>query len=154
MPQGVTNAPSTFQHLMDRCMGDTNLKEVLKFLDDIIVFSETLKEHEERLMKVLNSLQFPDSPLLLGELNCFDPHNKVLYRKRQDNGRFTYQLILPEEFRTVFLQSLHNDMGHLGIKRTLDLVQTRFFWPKMAADVERKVKTCDWCIHRKGPPDH
>lgn len=31
MPQGVTNAPSTFQRLMERCMGDINLKEVLVF---------------------------------------------------------------------------------------------------------------------------
>ncbi len=57
MPQGVTHVPSTFQRLMERCMGDMNLKEVLVFLDDIIVFSKTLEEHEARLMKVLNRLR-------------------------------------------------------------------------------------------------
>lgn len=57
MPQGVTNAPSTFQRLMERCMGEMNLKEVLVFLDDIIVFSKTLEEHEVRLMKVLACLR-------------------------------------------------------------------------------------------------
>lgn len=56
MPQGVTNAPSTFQRLMKRCMGEMNLKEVLVFLDDTIVFSKTLEEHEVRLMKVLTRL--------------------------------------------------------------------------------------------------
>ncbi len=50
MPQGVTNAPSTFQRLMERCRGDINLKEVLVFLDDLIVFSRTLEEHERRLL--------------------------------------------------------------------------------------------------------
>lgn len=49
------------------------------------------------------------------------------------------QLILPEELRAVVLQSFHNDMGHLRIERTIDLVRTRFYWPKMAADVEKKV---------------
>lgn len=44
MPQGVTNAPSTFQHLMERCMDEMNLKEVLEFFDDIIAFSKTLEE--------------------------------------------------------------------------------------------------------------
>ena len=57
MPQGVTNAPSTFQRLMEKCVGDLHLSEVLVFLDDLIVFSDTLEEHEARLMKVLNRLR-------------------------------------------------------------------------------------------------
>lgn len=57
MPQGITNASSTFQRLMEKCMGDMNLKEVIVFLDDIIVFSKTLEEHEARLLKVLNHLK-------------------------------------------------------------------------------------------------
>ncbi|XP_058492814.1 uncharacterized protein LOC131464383 [Solea solea] len=87
------------------------------------------------------------------EWNRLELHNQVLYRRRQDGGRVTHQLVLPEELRAVVLQSLHNDMGHLGIERTLDLVRTRFYWPKMAADVEKKVKTCDRCIRRKAQPD-
>ncbi len=55
MPQGITNAPSTFQRLMQRCMGD--LKEVLVFIDDLIFFSKTLEEHETRLMQVLKRLR-------------------------------------------------------------------------------------------------
>lgn len=38
MLQGVTNAPSTFQRLMECCMGELNLKEVLVFIDDLIIF--------------------------------------------------------------------------------------------------------------------
>ncbi len=57
MPQGVTNAPSTFQRVMEKCMGSLNLKEVMVFLDDLIVFSATLEEHEERLMHVLGKLK-------------------------------------------------------------------------------------------------
>lgn len=57
MPQGVTNAPSTFQCLMERCVGDLHLNEVLVFLDYLIVFSEMLEEHEARLMKVLTLLR-------------------------------------------------------------------------------------------------
>lgn len=45
IPQGATNAPSTFQRLMEKCMGDMNLKEVVVFLDDLIVFLKTLEEH-------------------------------------------------------------------------------------------------------------
>ena len=57
MPQGITNAPSTFQRLMERCMGNLNLKEVLVFIDDLIIFSPTLEEHEQRLKRVLQRLK-------------------------------------------------------------------------------------------------
>ncbi|XP_035862265.1 uncharacterized protein LOC118496109 [Sander lucioperca] len=57
MPQGVTNAPSTFQRVMEKCMGGMNLREVLVFLDDVIVFSATLEEHEDRLLRVLQRLK-------------------------------------------------------------------------------------------------
>ena len=40
MAFGLTNAPATFQRLMERCMGELNLKECLIFLDDSLVFSE------------------------------------------------------------------------------------------------------------------
>lgn len=57
MPQGLTIAPSTFQRLMEKCMGNLHLKEVLVFLDDLIIFSDTLEEHESRLLRVLRRLK-------------------------------------------------------------------------------------------------
>ncbi|KAI5087043.1 hypothetical protein C0J45_24413, partial [Silurus meridionalis] len=51
------------------------------------------------------------------------------------------------------LKSLHDDMGHMGVERTLDLVRKRFYWPKMSAEVETKVKTCNRCIRRKAMPE-
>ncbi|KAL0157149.1 hypothetical protein M9458_048395, partial [Cirrhinus mrigala] len=57
MPQGVTGAPATFQRLMERAMGDMHLLEAIVYLDDIIVFGQTLEQHEERLLKVLDRLE-------------------------------------------------------------------------------------------------
>lgn len=68
MPQGVTNAPSTFQRLMERCMGDLHLKEVLVFLDDLIIFLDTLEEHKSRLLRVLHRLK--DYGLKLSSDKC------------------------------------------------------------------------------------
>jgi hypothetical protein len=53
---GLCNAPSTFQRLMERCMGDLHLKECLIFLDDILVYSKTFDEHIERLQAVFSRL--------------------------------------------------------------------------------------------------
>ena len=57
MPFGLCNAPATFQRLMERCMGDMNLRDCLIYLDDIVVFSSTFEEHIERLEAVFRRLQ-------------------------------------------------------------------------------------------------
>lgn len=47
------------------------------------------------------------------------------------------------------MENLHDNMGHLGIERTIDLTWSQFYWPRMAMDVENKVKTCNRCVCRK-----
>ncbi len=60
--------------------------------------------------------------------------------------------MLPEELRSSVMSSLHDRIGHMGMERTLDLVRAQFYWPKMAADVEKKIRTCGRCVQRKSPP--
>ncbi|RXN02811.1 Retrovirus-related Pol polyprotein from transposon 412 [Labeo rohita] len=97
--------------------------------------------------------QLPDLPLLLRELNRFELHNDILFRRRQVGSQTAYQLVLPAELRNTVLTSLHDHMGHMGVDRTLDLVRARFCWPKMVKDVERKVRTCGRCVRRKARPE-
>lgn len=96
--------------------------------------------------------EIPDLPLLLRELTRLELHNNVLVRRRNVGGEHTYQLVLPEECRPEVLFQLHDQMGHLGIERTLDLARSRFFWPRMSADVHNKIKTCERCVRRKSQP--
>lgn len=56
------------------------------------------------------------------------------------------------ELRAFALHSLYDDMGHMGVERVLDLVRARYFWPKMAASFEKKIRTCDRCVRRKALP--
>ena len=39
------------------------------------------------------------------------------------------QLVLPETFRKHALQSCHDDLGHLRIEWTIDLLRDHFCWP-------------------------
>lgn len=71
MPQGITNAPSTFQGLMEKCVGEMNLKEVLVFFDDLIIFSSSLEKHEQRLKRVLQRLRDYGLKLAPGKCKFF-----------------------------------------------------------------------------------
>ena len=54
MPLRLTNAPATFQHLMQKCLGNLHLQNHIIYLDDITIFSKTPKEHWDRLRDVLS----------------------------------------------------------------------------------------------------
>ncbi|KAJ8375794.1 hypothetical protein SKAU_G00063740 [Synaphobranchus kaupii] len=70
---------------------------------------------------------------------------------KKPSGEQVTQLVLPAEFRGAVLRSLHDNMGHLGVERTTDLLRGRFYWPKMAWDAELYVKNCGECVMRKTP---
>ena len=57
MSFGFTNAPATFQKLMERYMGELHFKECLIHLDDIIIFSKTFDEHIKHLDNVFKQLE-------------------------------------------------------------------------------------------------
>lgn len=97
--------------------------------------------------------ELPELPLLLREWNRLELDDEVLYRRRREEDKPVLQLVLPPALRSTVLTSLHSDMGHMGIERTLDLVRQRFFWPKMAAEVEHFIKTCGRCVRRKTLPE-
>ena len=56
MPFALTNAPATFQCLMESCLGDMHLKRCIIYLDDIIVFSKIPEQHLQRLRGVFEKL--------------------------------------------------------------------------------------------------
>ena len=57
MSFGLTNAPATFQRLMETCLGDLNLHWCIIYLDDIVIFSKDLASHLERLKAVFWKLE-------------------------------------------------------------------------------------------------
>ncbi|KAL6323857.1 hypothetical protein AAG906_005853 [Vitis piasezkii] len=57
MPFGLTNAPATFYALMNKIFHPYLDKFVVVYLDDIVIDSNTLKEHVEHLKKVFKILR-------------------------------------------------------------------------------------------------
>ena len=49
--------------------------------------------------------------------------------------------------------ALHDDYGHLGMEKTLGLLQEWFFWPKMMEDACNHIRTCERCTRYKQPQE-
>ena len=61
------------------------------------------------------------------------------------------QFVLPKRFISKVILACHDDNGHLGVERTLRLLQEKVFWPKMAEDVQTHIHTCERCLRFKQP---
>ena len=57
MPLGLTNAPATFMDLMNRVFSPYLDKFVIVFIDDILVYSSSPKEHAKHLRTILQILR-------------------------------------------------------------------------------------------------
>ena len=55
LPFGLSNAPGTFQHVINRIFGQH--KFVLAYMDDILIFSNTAEEHLQHLRMVCETLR-------------------------------------------------------------------------------------------------
>ena len=71
MPYRLCNAPATFQHLMQNCLGELNLTYALIYLDDVIIYSKTKEEHLVRLHAVLERFMEHGLKLKLSKCNFF-----------------------------------------------------------------------------------
>ncbi|KRZ83348.1 Protein NYNRIN [Trichinella sp. T8] len=63
------------------------------------------------------------------------------------------QELVPRALRSDVMRSLHNSRyaGHLGERRTLSRIRSRFYWPGMSGGVHLWCRTCSHCAVRKRP---
>ena len=59
------------------------------------------------------------------------------------------QFVLSKSNRWKATLALHDNYGHLGMEKTLGLLQERFFWPKIIEDVCNHIRTCERCTRYK-----
>ena len=93
----------------------------------------------------------PESAWMFRERSRLVLKDGVLYRRRSVENSEKLQSVLPNSLKPRVLQGFHNELGHLGRDKTLDLIRQRFCWPGMEKDVEKHIASCDRCIKRKSP---
>ena len=74
---------------------------------------------------------------------------RIFFRGEDGKSR----LCLPAHFRRTVWQELHENFGHLGAARMRQLIDERFWWPRLRQDVKRLAKGCRACaIHKDLTP--
>lgn len=53
LPMGLCNSPATLQTLMNRVFGDLYDRQTLVYLDDLLVYSKSMDDHQRALRIVL-----------------------------------------------------------------------------------------------------
>ncbi|KAL7870478.1 hypothetical protein SRHO_G00079750 [Serrasalmus rhombeus] len=97
------------------------------------VIGEVLKYWDQKVRP--NSIQRqPMSKSTLALLRQWDhlvQKDDVLYRRvfRPDGAEEGLQLVLPTCLKNEVLVQLHQDHGHQGVERTMELVRKRCYWP-------------------------
>ena len=71
MLYGLCNAPATFQHLMQNCLGELNLSFSMVYLDDMIMYSKTPEDHLTQLQTIFDCLAHHGLKLKLSKCHFF-----------------------------------------------------------------------------------
>ena len=77
MPFGLTNALATFERLMQSCMGDLHHSYRLIYLDNIVIYRKTYKDHLIDLEFVMQKLK--DTGLKLSPSKCNFLQKEIKY---------------------------------------------------------------------------
>ena len=88
-----------------------------------------------------------DAKILMSNFNKLVLKNDVLMRKTVKYE----QIVLPTEYRQLVYDELHVKMAHLGAEKTIELARQRFYWPRMAHDIEFYIRKKCRCLVNKSP---
>ena len=69
---------------------------------------------------------------------------------RRETAKYS-QIVLPAEYHQMVYTQLHEQMGHLGHERVVDLCQQRFYWPHLSSDVKNYIQKKCRCVANKAP---
>ena len=119
------------------------------------ILSQIIRElHSKTLGKMKIKMGMPSElKALIRNRTQLTLKHGVLYKNKRVNARTKQLLVLPQSYRQRAMEGCHDQVGHLGQDRVLDLLRDRFYWPGMYADVVSYINSCPRCLRRKSQQD-
>jgi transposase InsO family protein len=125
--------------------------------------SDINQENDKNLKTIIDLLKcgrinekYPD------ELRCQSEETKHLWGKRE-NLRFrggllylkkedSYKLLIPNHERRELIRSTHNNLAHVGVTKTYNMLKEAYYWNNMELDTRLVIGDCKHCARRKNAP--
>ncbi|MGL5706859.1 MAG: reverse transcriptase domain-containing protein [Aeromonas sp.] len=116
MPFGLVNGPATFQRCIDEILREEKWKFVSVYLDDVIIYSKTVEEHQEHVTKILEKLEMSNIKLNRDKCKFFQEEVKILGHKISKHG------ISPDEDRVKSIKEFRLPKNKKELQSFLGLV--------------------------------
>ena len=145
LPSVQSNVVELFSHITPEQMAefqgsDNQIGPILQWVKDGKFPSKSILYHVKS--KATHKLFYQLDRLVLKQ--------GVLHRLYINEDMEYHQLVLPQRLQGRVLRSVHNNMGHQGLERTLELLRERVYWPTMADDASQWVSHCTCCQVAQG----
>jgi hypothetical protein len=92
---------------------------------------------------------------LLDEIPHFTIFEGILYHvwkpdaKNKNRGHLKKRTVIPECLQLEVMKKAHEESGHFGPWKTLELLRERCYWDNMAKDVTEHIQFCEACQRMK-----
>ena len=157
LPFGLTNAPLAFMRAMMQVLGD--IKNVLIYIDDIIVFNNDLDSHLQTLKEVLERLQYAGLKLKVKKCQFLSRELEYLGHKLNKDGLHMQEgkvKAIVEYPAPTTIKALRRFLGMIGYYRpfiqnfakiaypltNLLKSETTFEWKEEQKEAFEKLKNC------------
>ena len=144
-----SNGDVLLQSNCESIMAIDNVDELQRLCPDlgrIITFLETgdLPRNE----KLARQTVFEADDYFFKERTLY--HQHLQRRKQLDKIEpVLEQLAVPRSLRSKLLQEYHDNNGHPGFDRCYEALRSKYFWPRLYAEVRAYCKSCNVCQRAK-----
>ena len=130
------------------------MKEAQEKDRDICLVKQWLENGERPSAQAVSSESWFVKSLLI-QWSRLSVQQELLVRRWDELGtdQFKWQVVVPLSLRRDVLRYAHDvkTAAHLGIRKTLSKVRSRFYWPGLKNDVKVYVGGCEQCSRKKNP---
>lgn len=104
----------------------------------------TIQYQDEKLKRIIDQLRDGSASTEISNNYVF--LDDRLYRKTLHGNR----LVVPLLARWRLVQMHHDDIGHVGLQKCMDLIKKDYWFPKMTRFIRKYVTACLHCAYGKG----